>query len=83
MMLWAGGAAGAVAAGAFPAVAYSQSLKVSKSPKDGEAAILALAFTQPPVFPTWFNELLDHLGENTNAKVQRPHIFCPPVRGWQ
>ena len=57
--------------------------------EDGEAAILALAFTQPPVFPTWFNELLDHLGENTtgtantNAKVQRPHIFCPLVRGWQ
>ena len=52
MMLWAGAAAAAAAAGAFPTVAYSPALKVSKSPKDGEAAILALAFTQPPVFPT-------------------------------
>ena len=52
MMLWAGAATAAAAAGAFPTVAYSPALKVSKSPKDGEAAILALAFTQPPVFPT-------------------------------
>ena len=42
MMLWA-------AQGRFPLLL---TLLLSKSPKDGEAAILALAFTQPPVFPT-------------------------------